>query len=232
LHEKESLVEPVNSIGSRVHAVVINYRTPGLTRRLVETLRNHYPNLPLLLIDNGSKDESAEILRGYCENGEGLTKLVSNDYNLHHGPAMDQAVKLVEREFILFLDSDCEIVKGGFVEEMIRCADADSRCYAVGRMTYKNRHGFDTTRSEKTFRYINPFCMLMRKHLYTTLPPFVHHGAPCLHNMREAALRGYSLIDFPVLDYVSHKGRGTAQQYGYGLGLKGKLGFVLSKLGI
>ena len=47
---------------SAVTVVVINFGTPDLTRRAAESFRSFYPLLPLLLIDNGSQDESRRTL--------------------------------------------------------------------------------------------------------------------------------------------------------------------------
>jgi hypothetical protein len=73
--------------------------------------------------------------------------------------------------------------------------------------------------------------MLVKKVLYMDLPPFQRHGAPCLENMRSAGERGLRLVDFPVRDFVRHQGRGTASRFGYKLGVRGKVNYVMNKLG-
>ena len=70
--------------------------------------------------------------------------------------------------------------------------------------------------------------MLLEREKYAGLPPFVHHGAPCLRNMREAIKAGFTVSDFPVMDYISHDWRGTAGRYGYGLGATTYLRSLLS----
>ena len=66
---------------------------------------------------------------------------------------------------------------------------------------------------------------------YETLPPFVHHGLPVLANMRAAHARGLRVAPFPIADYVWHKGRGTAARFGYGLGWRSRLDYLLHRLG-
>lgn len=151
---------------------------------------------------------------------------------MHHGPAMDQALRYLDCKYVLFMDSDCEVVRGGFVEPMVDILDRDSTAYATGKRIFMNKRGFDVVASEQSYPYIRPICMLIKRELYITLPPFQRHGAPCLENMTAAVDRGLSLIDFPVLDYVRHAGRGTASRYGYNLGWRGRLNYFLNKIGL
>jgi hypothetical protein len=132
----------------------------------------------------------------------------------------------------LILDSDIVVRRGGFVEAMLRALESTPQSYAVGRRTWMNRRGFDVPESPGAVPYIRPICMLLRRPLYLTLPPFTRHGAPCLANMRAAHRRGLQLLPFPVEDYITHEGRGTAGRYGYGLGIRGKINHLLNSAGI
>ena len=219
-------------IDKKVTAVIINYQTPDLTVRAVESYRASYPDLPLLLIDNGSEDRSHQVLQSYHQLTPALVQFIKNNRNLFHGPAMHQALQLITTDFVLFLDSDCEITEGGFIERMLGLLESDARNYAAGKLAYMNKRGYDVAQNEKAIPYIRPLCMLIERHLYFTLPPFLHHGTPCLDNMRQATAQGYRLVDFPVFDYVVHKGRGTAGRFGYGLGFKSKVEYILNKLGL
>ena len=215
-----------------VTAVIINYQTPELTQRAIASLRSYYPQLPLLLIDNGSRDSSGELLDAYAAVHSPTTVFLRNSSNLYHGPAMHQAAEHCRTDYLLYLDSDCHVTKGGFLELMLDVAEKDGSCYAVGKRVYMNDRGFEVGPGPFAIAYIRPSCMLVNKRMYLTLPPFTHHGTPCLDNMRAAASSGYALVDFPILSYVVHEGRGTASRYGYGLGLKGKINHLLNKLGL
>jgi glycosyltransferase involved in cell wall biosynthesis len=215
-----------------ITCVIINYQTPDLTKTALTSLRKFYPQVPILLIDNGSKDNSLEILNKIADGNPDLIKLVANEKNLHHGPAMHQATGLLEDEFILFLDSDCEVMKGGFVEEMLATLKADSNNYAVGKLIHMNKRGFDVNPSARSIKYIRPICMSVRKSLYKQLIPFQYHGAPCLKNMIGAEKHCFNLIHFDVETYVQHKGRGTASRFGYNLGLRGKINYILNRIGL
>ncbi len=217
---------------SPVTAVIINYRTPELTRRAVESFRRFYPSFPLLLIDNGSEAASVDELRRLRDTCPDQTDLLLNTRNLHHGPAMDQALHHLQSRFVLFIDSDCEAKRAGFVEGMTGMAEEDSGVYAVGKRIFMNARGFDVDAAPGAHPYIRPICMLIDRSMYLSLPPFERHGAPCLTNMIAAAAAGLKLIHFPVEDFVLHAGRGTAARFGYRLGIRGKLNHLLNRLGL
>ncbi len=213
-----------------VTVVIINYQTPDLTRHAITSFRKFYPNVQLILIDNGSRDESVKILTDIQSTQSATTKLVLNKTNNHHGPAMHQAINLCSSDLVLFLDSDCEVLLGGFIEAMIELIEQDKQNYAVGKTEFLNERGFLVKPNQKRIRYIRPICMLVRKTLYNALPPFQLHGAPCLANMKEAAERNFGLIEFDIHKFIFHKGRGTASKFGYGLGIRGKVNYLLNKL--
>ena len=217
---------------SPVTAVIINFRTPELTRHAVETLRMRYPSLPLLLIDNGSGPASVVELRRLREESPDRTELLLNPRNIHHGPAMHQALQWLQNRYILFIDSDCEIRREGFVEQMTRIAAQDPGVYAIGKLIYMNARGFDIKESPGAHAYIRPICMMVNREAYLTLPPFERHGAPCLRNMIAASAAGLKLVHLAVEDYIRHEGRGTAARFGYRLGVKGRVNHLLNRLGL
>jgi len=222
----------MTTASSQVTAVIINFQTPDLTTTALSSFRTYYPSVPLLLIDNGSSDGSAETLATLIEQWPDTTSLIRNATNIHHGPAMDQAVRTVRTPFVLFLDSDCEVVRGGFVEAMEKLLQEDHRNYVSGKRIWMNERGFDVAETPGAHLYIRPICMMLRRNIYLTLPPFERHGAPCLANFIGAARRGLRLLHFPVESHVRHKGRGTAGRHGYRLGIRGKVNHLLNKLGL
>lgn len=216
----------------QVTVVSVNYRTPDLITRAVTSFRKHYPRVPLLLVDNGSGDDSVDRLVELQAAHPDVTDIILNDANLHHGPAMDQALRTATSPFVLLLDSDVVVRSSGFVEAMLRALTDLPRSYAVGKRTWMNRRGFDVEESPRATPYLRPICLMVRRPVYLTLPPFRRHGAPCLANMRAAHRAGLQLIPFPVEDYIEHDGRGTAARHGYGLGLRGKFNHLMHSLGV
>jgi len=210
------------AVPNDVTVILINFKTLNLTKKCLLTLRKFYPTAKVIVVDNGSHDESSSFLEKF-RRGDNFTRLIVNEVNRFHGPALHQAINLVETAFAFTLDSDCEILKGGFLEEM-RSYFTDRKVYAVGELRYKTWFGYtfnygqqQSVGRRRRVPYVHPFAMLLRVCMYHELMPFEHHGAPCLNNMKSAQRRGYRFLDFPVDDFVLHLYGGTSRTTGYGL---------------
>jgi len=200
-----------------VTMLTVNYRTADLTKRCVTSFLTQYPQVKLILIDNGSGDDSTSYIRDMAAGNPNISAILNQD-NRFHGPALDQGIRASNTRFVFTLDSDCEVKTGGFLEPMMRLF-GDPSLYAVGRLMLMDQFGFRLPpASEKGIRYIHPSAMLLDRSKYSRLVPFRHHGSPCLSNMRQAIRVGFTVSDFPVMEFISHDWRGTAGKYGYGLG--------------
>lgn len=196
--------------------IVVNYRTLDETRTCLTTLRAAYPALPVLMIDNGSGDESTEYLRDLAAADPRL-RVVFNERNVFHGPALDQGMREADTALAFLLDSDCEILHGGFLEPLVAAFDEDPLLYAIGKRGYTNRFGYGPiSRRERMTHYVHPFAGVFDRRKYLTLPPFTHHGAPLYRNMWGAAKAGYHLRHVTIEDHVLHHGKVTARAHGYG----------------
>lgn len=203
-----------------ITCIIVNFRTKKLTQAAVSSWMREYPNVPIVLVDNASGDDSTDLCRKFGEQHDHIRTLL-NDDNIGHGPAMHRAIGSVHTSYIFTLDSDCEILKGGFLEKMLeRLKDAE-RGYAVGWRRWVDKQSgvpiewrLDSPpKADKFIPYIHPHAALYDLAKYTTLPAFFHHGAPSLRNMRRAHQVGYKLIPFPVKDYVKHWEAGTRRMY-------------------
>ena len=206
--------------------VVVNYQTPDLLETAIESFRQFYPTVKLLIVDNGSQDSSVEMIKSAVDKDENADALFHST-NLFHGPAMNSAMSVVESEFVYFFDSDTVTRAGGFLEEMVSLLQT-SDAYGVGRVHHVNTRGFP---KENGIPILISYYMMWRTSTYRTLPPFNHHGLPVLGNCVAAQQQGHRLISYPVEEYVEHVGRGTASRFGYGLGWRSRLDQLLHRLG-
>jgi len=213
-----------------ISTVIVSYRTPDLLETAAESFRKFYPDIELIIVDNGSNDRSIEIIEKLVKSNSGKTKSILLDKNYYHGPAMDQAMKSLEKEIVFFLDTDTETIRGGFVESMLNEFNRDGKVYGVGRIDRVNKRGFAAEDGTITI-LLSPYMMLRRK-MYFDLPPFVHHGMPTMQNFSAARAKGYLLRNFEIESYIKHYGRGTASKFGYRLGFRGKLDYLLNKVGL
>lgn len=208
--------------------VIINFQTPELLKEAVFTFAKTYPDQDILIVDNGSQDNSKEIIQKVEKSSNRIKSLLIND-NIFHGPAMDLVLnRFSNYDYIFFLDSDTETRKVGFLEAMFEIAEKDDKVYAIGQKARVNKRGF---KDEHGFPIILTPYMFLRRALYNCFPPFIHHGQPTLQNFFEATGKGYKLVNFPIEEYIFHHWRGTAKKYGYKLGLKGKIDYLLNKFG-
>ncbi len=213
-----------------VTAVVINYQTPDLLEVAVRSFRRCYADVPLLIIDNGSRDHSRQVIEHLIAEGKESTRVLWLPENIYHGPAMHRAMEAIATPYVYFFDSDTETRRGGFLEPMLTALEADPQAYGAGRIVeVDRRRGF---RKPGGMPVLATPYMLLRRDFYFRLPPFIHHGLPTLQNFRAAEQRGYRLISFPIETYVHHLGRGTAGRYGYGLGWRSRLAYLLHWLGL
>jgi GT2 family glycosyltransferase len=215
-------------MSENICVVIVNYQTPDLLETAVQSFRKFYPAVSLLLTDNGSHDRSRAIITKLAANRPTCTRTVFLEKNIFHGPAMHEAMMAVDQDFVFFLDSDTETQQGGFLEKMT-AEFTSERMYGVGRIDTVNRRGFHSAKGTPII--LSPYMMLRRKP-YFEFPPFEHRGMPTLRNFSAAQRHGYMLKSFPVETYIAHAGRGTASRYGYGLGVRGRIDYVLNKFGL
>jgi glycosyltransferase involved in cell wall biosynthesis len=196
--------------------LIVNFRTLQHTRTCIETLRAFYPRVQLLVIDNGSADASTEYL-GQLAGQDEATTLVVNHENRYHGPALHQGMLKAATSHVFLLDSDCEILRGGFLEPLLARFAADPLLYSIGKRGWTNRYGqAPIDRRQAYTAYVHPFACVVDRRKYFHLPPFEHHGAPLWRNMWGAQRAGYHLEHVPIEDYVLHHGAVTASVHGYG----------------
>jgi len=188
----------------KVTIVIANYKLPGLLRDLLNKLLRCYPNVRLLLIDNGSKDESTEYVREMASS-EFNVRSILNQINVGHGPAMHQGVGVCETPFVCLMDNDCVVQKTGGLELMMEPFE-DTAVYAVGELVLVDAGGNTRKVGEP---YILPSRMMIRREMYATLAPFNHHGAPAILNIKSAVAAGFKVVGLPNIDdYFQHPGRG------------------------
>lgn len=212
-------------------AVIVHYQTPDLLKKAVESFKYHYPEIPLVVLDNGSDSEVVNQVAEWIDS-KSNTQWVRLPNNMYHGPAMDFAARqIVKSKYVFFLDSDTETKARGFLEQILERLESDEKNYAAGMFNRVNKRGFSTNKPSGEIILQTPY-MVVKRLLYLQLPPFIHHGQPTLQNFREAWLKGFQLVEYPMSDSIDHLWRGTARKTGYGLGWRAKLEYVLNKIGV
>jgi glycosyltransferase involved in cell wall biosynthesis len=212
---------------SSITTVIVHYQTPDLLQTAVKSFRRFYPDNSLLIVDNGSDEKSRQTVEALEALSTAGTRMLMIPDNIFHGPAMDRAMHEIPEELVFFLDSDTETLGGGFLEEMAALFEATPKLYVAGALVTVNKRGFYR---RDGMPIVQTPAMMIRRSMYLQLPPFEHRGMPTMKNFIAAHAHGFLFKDFPVKSFIRHDGRGTAERFGYGLGLRGKFEYVVEKI--
>lgn len=161
----------------QIPIVTVSYNAPDLIEALLRTLRQFYPNRVYVI--DGSNPDVAEKIRAIAARFENV-EFIPFGYNIHHGPGMAWAIAhLGLSGEVLFLDSDVEIVKAGFLEALHE--HLQPGMYGVGSTQPVNEQGYD--RPDGAINYLHPACMLTNIEVVRQWPLPIKHGAPMIHTM-------------------------------------------------
>jgi hypothetical protein len=145
-----------------ITCVTFNYMTGRLTRGAVLNFKKMYPNIHMIIADDGSLSErgqrvfNASYNRG-PENAKGKrdtdleclknipgTEFIEYEEHMGHGLTIDRIRPLVKTPLMLTMDSDIRLTEPGLIEEYLEKYNEDpENIYAVGTQTTKDFMGKD-----------------------------------------------------------------------------------------
>jgi GT2 family glycosyltransferase len=104
-----------------ISVVVVNWNTPDLTRTCVDHLRRH-TRMPyeLILVDNGSSDDSPAVLK---ELADERTRLVLLPANTGFAAGNNRGIEQARGDGVCLLNSDTRVTRG-WLESMVRKAQS------------------------------------------------------------------------------------------------------------
>ena len=101
----------------KVSVILTVYNRAHYLRRCIDSLLNQsFKDWELIIVDDGSNDNSIEILNEYELNYENIK--VFQQENMKLPLSRNKGIELSEGEYITFLDSDDEYVKGHLLKRM------------------------------------------------------------------------------------------------------------------
>jgi predicted O-linked N-acetylglucosamine transferase (SPINDLY family) len=206
----------------QIPIVTVSYNAPDLIAALLGSLRKFYGNRVYVI--DGSHPDVAEKIRAVTAGFDNI-EFIPFGYNIHHGPGLSWAINnLGLSGEVLFLDSDVEIIKAGFLESMQ--SHLKPGMYGVGSIQMVNELGFDRP-LDGTVRYLHPACMLTNIEVVRQWPLPIKHGAPMVQTMlaihRAGAHHLIESIDWVKGDfspkpekreYIKHDWQGTVIRTG------------------
>lgn len=102
----------------KISAIVPVYNTEKLVGRCIESvLAQSFPDWELILVDDGSRDGSLNVLREY-EKKESRLKVIHQE-NAGPGLARNRGIQEATGDYIVFVDSD-DVIKPNYFEKLSR----------------------------------------------------------------------------------------------------------------
>lgn len=92
----------------------------NIARFIDSILRQTYENLELIIVNDGSKDNTKEIIENYIKNNKNFKIKLINQENQGMTRARNNGYKISEGNYLWFLDSDMELPSGKEVEECVK----------------------------------------------------------------------------------------------------------------
>jgi glucosyltransferase len=141
---------------SLISIMICNYNYGQYIGEAIESALNQtYPNIELIIIDDGSTDNSREVIEKYV--GEYPEIRYYKQRNQGVVPTRNRGLELAEGDFLMFLDSD-DIIPNNYVAELYNVAvaksvdvvyaglkcfganetDLDTPDYSLGELKYHN----------------------------------------------------------------------------------------------
>lgn len=185
-----------------IGVAIVCYNTPELISKAVNSVFPYVTKV--IIVDNSEQD--SECYRE-CERLSKIDNVfvIHTGENIGHGIGLNLAIKNLDTEYIICMDSDCVLLDSTLITDM-QNALSEKNVYGSGRVTKLS--------SKLQYLYL-PFCMF-KKCVFEAHSPFIHHGAPFVRTMKEIRHKGLKLIQ--VQDYQSrihHEGKATRKIAGW-----------------
>jgi GT2 family glycosyltransferase len=133
----------VNNVESPcVSIIIVTFNGEKLLKNCLDSLvKTTYPNFEMIIVDNGSSDNTAILVKDYIQRFKINIKLVQNQENLGFAQANNIGVKISAGEYIAFLNNDT-IVDKNWLQSMVAILEAHPKI-AVVQSLLLTRDGTD-----------------------------------------------------------------------------------------
>lgn len=129
-----------------VFIVVLNYKTPDITKRCLLTLRKlTYPNYRMVVIDNDSNDASATELASGLPNLKVIQTGSNSGYSGGNNLGIEYAIAQ-GADYVLIVNPDTALVNPVFLDELVWYLEKEKNVGIAGtRVFFQNTHNVQNT---------------------------------------------------------------------------------------
>lgn len=126
--------------------IIVSYNTKDLTLQTLTSVEKEVTSskrlnkqTDIFVVDNDSKDDSVKALKAFAKNTKVPTTIIANKQNLGFGAANNQAVKKSNAKYVVFLNSDTIVKKGG-LEKVISAFELAEKRNPEATSELSSRH--------------------------------------------------------------------------------------------
>ena len=149
----------------QVSVVILNYNGAGFLRQFLPSVINHSTDAKIIVIDNGSQDESLEVLQGNFPE----VRVIKLAENLGFTGGYNKGLQEVQSEYYVLLNSDVEVTPN-WIHPILDVMNQDTQIAACQPkiLSHTTRDTFEYAGAGGGFiDYLGfPFC---RGRLFTSL---------------------------------------------------------------
>ena len=116
----------------KASVIIPNLNGAGWLRDSIESIwAQTEQDFELIVIDNGSTDESLEIAHSYC--GNPRYHLIENSENTGFSHAVNQGIAMPKGEYMALFNNDA-FAEPNWLEELLKTAESDPKIFAVSSL--------------------------------------------------------------------------------------------------
>lgn len=156
-----------------VSVIILNWNGEAFLRQCLDSLlETKYPNIEILVVDNGSTDNSIDVIQSFSN-----VRLIKNAHNLGYAAGNNVGLKLAKGKYISTLNNDV-VVDTSWLS---RAVEIFEKMETVGVVGCRQMQYYDKSKIDGLYHTIDPFL---------SFPPF---GWNQKYEAPERQLSGYVL---------------------------------------
>ena len=199
-------------------------RQEYIAQAIESVLVSSYKNLELIIVDDGSKDDTVKIARRFAATDERV-RVYENEVNLGDYPNRNHASTYARGEFIMYVDSD-DMLLSDALEQLVTLMQAHPACgmgmywlhgkgepFVLEPAAAIRQHFY-----ERSFLIVGPGGTIMRRDFFEQIGKYPVEYGPAndmYFNLKAAAATPLLMIPFEFIFYRRHEGQQINNNYNY-----------------